>query len=151
MNSLEQWVMLHAVNDRWMDHLQMVDYIREGIGLRGYGQVDPLIAYKRETFDLFQNTLRLIRDQAVRMIYHANVTVEREPVHTPQMQRIDGEAPAQADGAPQSPASALTSVPNGAPAHVDWRKVGRNEPCPCGSGKKFKACHYPKLRAEGVI
>src|SRR5436305_7832840 len=58
MGRLEQMVMLQAVNDRWMEHLQTVEYVREGISLRGYGQVDPLVAYKRETFDLFQITLK---------------------------------------------------------------------------------------------
>jgi preprotein translocase subunit SecA len=172
MLQVEQHVMLRAVNDRWMDHLQMVDYIREGIGLRGYGQVDPLIAYKRETFDLFQNTMRLIRDQAVRMIYHAQVNVEQR--QAPQMQRVeDGEA-APAGGVSAATASGgrgsvraqpgnkkgirvanvdktLAPSPNGDIANVDWRKVGRNDPCPCGSGKKFKACHYSELRAKGVI
>ena len=63
---LERYVMLKAVNDRWQEHLQTIEYIREGIGLRGYGQVDPLVAYKRETYDTFQNTLRNIRDDAAR-------------------------------------------------------------------------------------
>ncbi len=151
MSWLEQQVMLRAVNDRWMDHLQMVDYIREGIGLRGYGQVDPLIAYKRETFDLFQHTLRLIRDQAVRMIYKANVQTEQP--QAPQMMRVEDDAPVPAmasGGAARGLASAPSAVP-GDLAKVDWSKVGRNEPCPCGSGKKFKACHYPKLRADGTI
>jgi preprotein translocase subunit SecA len=140
MKQLEQHVMLRAVNDKWMDHLQMVDYIREGIGLRGYGQMDPLIAYKRETFDLFETTLKQIRDQAVRTIYHAQI--QREAAPQPAMERMDdGAAPSRS-----APTPAVTST-----GEVDWRKVGRNDPCPCGSGKKFKACHYPSLRAQGVI
>ena len=71
MKAIEQQVMLRAVNDHWMEHLQTVEYIREGIGLRGYGQVDPLVAYKRETFNAFVETQRAIRDQAVRMIFAA--------------------------------------------------------------------------------
>ncbi|WKZ79649.1 MAG: SEC-C metal-binding domain-containing protein [Fimbriimonadaceae bacterium] len=145
MQQFEQHVMLQAVNDRWMEHLQMVDYIREGIGLRGYGQTDPLIAYKRETYDLFQHTLRQIRDQAVRTIYQADVQVRQPRVEQPQMMRVDDAE--QGPGAPQPTAA----QPNGAPANLDWRKVGRNDPCPCGSGKKFKACHYPLLRQEGKI
>jgi preprotein translocase subunit SecA len=140
MRQVEQHVMLHAVNDKWMDHLQLVDYIREGIGLRGYGQVDPLIAYKGETFDLFQRTLKQIRDQAVRMIYH--MQLQREAVPQPEMMRVDN-APAAS-----TPAMAQAAAQSGS---IDWRKVGRNDPCPCGSGKKFKACHYPKLRQQGVI
>jgi len=144
MRMLEQQVMLRAVNDKWQDHLQMVEYIREGIGLRGYGQIDPLIAYKRETFDLFENTLRAIRDQAVRMIYQAQI--QRPQTPEPEMMRIDEEADAKAIAEAASPRAA--SKPTGS---IDWKRVGRNDPCPCGSGKKFKSCHYPELRAQGVI
>ncbi len=159
MGWLEQQVMLRAVNDKWMDHLQMVDYIREGIGLRGYGQVDPLIAYKRETYDLFQQTLRQIRDQAVRMIYRAQVEVEQPKEPVPQMQRLDGDADGVLAGSAAGalagawavPIAPMGASPNGDLDRVDWSKVGRNEPCPCGSGKKFKACHYSELRAKGVI
>ena len=138
MKELERRVMLQAVNDRWMEHLQVVEYIREGIGLRGYGQVDPLIAYKKETFDTFQRTIRNIRDDAVKLIFRATITREEEQAEaTPLMLRMgeeEAEAPKQVD---------LSSV--------DWTRVGRNDPCPCGSGKKFKACHYPELRQQGVI
>jgi len=140
MRQLEQQVMLHAVNDKWMEHLQIVDYIREGIGLRGYGQIDPLVAYKRETHDLFERTLRGIRDQAVKMIFRAQVQREPEP-EPPQMMRVDEGA-----ALPNGPIAS-----DGGTRDIDWRKVGRNDPCPCGSGKKFKSCHYPKLRAEGRI
>jgi preprotein translocase subunit SecA len=166
MRQIERQVLLHAVNDRWMEHLQTVDYIREGIGLRGYGQVDPLIAYKRETFDTFVTTKRNIHADAVRMIYRAEVRAERpryaEP--EPMMLRMD-DVPvevAEVDGYATEPAS-VTKVPAGAAGTlvaplseaalkgVDWHKVGRNDVCPCGSGKKFKSCHYPQLRAQGVI
>lgn len=163
MGWLEQHVMLRAVNDKWMDHLQMVDYIREGIGLRGYGQVDPLIAYKRETFDLFNQTLRQIKEQATRMIYQANVQVETPQEPTPQMQRVDdaegmpnGQPDGQAGAQPPTTGHRQPSTPGRQPqsqdlSRVDWSKIGRNDPCPCGSGKKFKACHYSELRSKGVI
>ncbi|MBS1709568.1 MAG: preprotein translocase subunit SecA [Armatimonadetes bacterium] len=148
MSRLEQHVMLRAVNDRWMEHLQMIDYIREGIGLRGYGQVDPLVAYKKETYDLFQHTLKAIRDQAVNMLFQAQIRFE-EPVEEAAaepmaMMRMEDDAPA-----------AIAS--SGAPAadfdldKVDWKVVGRNDACPCGSGKKFKSCHYPIVRSMGII
>jgi preprotein translocase subunit SecA len=157
--SLEQQVMLYAVNNHWMSHLQNLEYIREGIGLRGYGQVDPLVAYKRETFELFQKTLRDIRDQAVRTVFRADVRIEEAP--PPQMMRVEDEAELAAAGATvgegsarQMPAAQFSGIPKGGggdQANVDWSKVGRNDPCPCGSGKKFKSCHYPKLREQGVI
>ncbi|MBS1706593.1 MAG: preprotein translocase subunit SecA [Armatimonadetes bacterium] len=144
MIALQQKVMLQAVNDRWMEHLQMIDYIREGIGLRGYGQIDPLIAYKRETYDLFQSTLRQIRDQMVRLTFRANIRVEQEEAARPdgveRMMQLIEETPQPADGAPRE-----------WPANVDAKRVSRNDTCPCGSGKKFKSCHYPILRAQGVI
>jgi preprotein translocase subunit SecA len=153
MPQLERQVMLRSVNDQWMDHLQMIDYIREGIGLRGYGQVDPLVAYKRETFDLFQNTQKMIRDQAVGMIFTAEVRVD-EPQQQrpqPQMKRVD-ESELNEDG------MVAPSLAESAPApedfdvdSVDWSRLGRNETCLCGSGKKFKNCHYGELRATGKI
>jgi preprotein translocase subunit SecA len=149
MKEVERHVMLRAVNDRWMEHLQMIDYIREGIGLRGYGQIDPLVAYKRETFDLFQHTQKAIRDQATRMAFRAEVRVE-DQAPVPQMERMPEEAMAAAPAAP----IAMSKMPDASPfdeRSVDWTRVGRNDACPCGSGKKFKACHYPELRAKGVI
>lgn len=141
MQLLEQKVMLQAINDRWMDHLQMIDYIREGIGLRGYGQVDPLIAYKRETYDLFESTLRLIRDQSVRMVFQAQLqVVQPQSEAAPEMIRADGVTEGQATG-----------VTGEWPVGTDPKRVGRNDVCPCGSGKKFKSCHYPILRGQGVI
>jgi preprotein translocase subunit SecA len=163
MKFLERHVMLQAVNDKWMEHLQTVEYIREGIGLRGYGQVDPLVAYKRETFDLFTGTLKLIRDQAVRMIYRADIQFndqqgQPEPVAMEsddmQMMRIDdGTDFAENTETANSAVSPVVTLPgtSGYLGDVDWKRVGRNDPCPCGSGKKFKACHYPELRAQGII
>jgi preprotein translocase subunit SecA len=142
MKSLEQHVMLRAVNDRWMEHLQMIDYIREGIGLRGYGQVDPLVAYKKETFDLFQHTLRAIRNEAVKLVFQAQISIE------------DGPIPEDVDAFLQL--EAMVEKDEGAPLpvnidEIDWKRVGRNDPCPCGSGRKFKACHYTTLREQGII
>ncbi|HRF58295.1 MAG TPA: SEC-C metal-binding domain-containing protein [Fimbriimonadaceae bacterium] len=163
MSFLEQRVMLQSINDRWMDHLQTVEYIREGIGLRGYGQVDPLIAYKRETFDLFQATQRNIRDQSVRMIFRAQVQVEGggAPAPAPQMARMDDAELAEFEGigasagvVESSPGTMTMVAPSQTgvwPAGTDPKRIGRNDPCPCGSGKKFKACHYPEFRANGEI
>jgi len=153
MRMIEQQVLLRAVNDKWMVHLQTVEYIKEGIGLRGYGQVDPLVAYKRETYDTFQVTLRGIREQAVTHIFHAQVQIERPAeVPAPQMLRMDQQAiDAEAS---RTDATVVASSGNGKPkdtAGVDWKHIGRNDPCPCGSGKKFKSCHYAQMRAQGVI
>ncbi|MBX3111293.1 MAG: preprotein translocase subunit SecA [Fimbriimonadaceae bacterium] len=148
MGRLEQHVMLRAVNDRWMEHLQMIDYIREGIGLRGYGQVDPLVAYKKETYDLFQHTLKAIRDQAVNMLFQAQIRFE-DPAPTPEepmaMMRMED------DGSVEPSVANGTTAPGFDIDKVDWKVVGRNDACPCGSGKKFKSCHYPIVRSMGII
>ena len=160
MKVLEQHVMLRVINDKWMDHLQVLEYIREGINLRSYAQTDPLVAYKRETFDLFQTTLHNIRDEAVKMIFRAEIQ-NQNPAPAgpaPQMLRMDDE---DADGIgaldmTNEATSAVSPVvqvgnPTGYLGDVDWSRVSRNDPCPCGSGRKFKQCHYPSLRSEGVI
>jgi preprotein translocase subunit SecA len=151
MGQLERWVMLRAVNDQWMEHLQMIDYIREGIGLRGYGQTDPLVAYKRETFDLFEVTMRKIRDQAVRMTFRVELQEETAPA--PQMMRVedfDEEALASEGASAQAPAP-LAVKEEFDMNSVNWKRVGRNDLCPCGSGKKFKSCHYNAARQLGLI
>jgi len=153
MSQIERQVMLHAVNDKWMEHLQTVEYIREGINLRSYGQVDPLIAYKRETFDTFLTTKAGIKEDAVQMIYRAQVRAA-EPETPPMMLRIDDALPEvqEVDGALTIPSSDFPAQLTDAQLKkVDWRKVGRNDPCPCRSGKKFKSCHYAMLRTQGVI
>ncbi|CAN5521930.1 preprotein translocase subunit SecA [soil metagenome] len=159
MPELERYVMLRAVNDKWMEHLQTVEYIREGITLRSYGQVDPLVAYKRETYDTFQQTLKGIRDQAGKMIFMLRVQknedvpqLEHEADTQPLMINMDSLPPETVEqyGSPTEPAQP-TPISSVALGNVDWKRVGRNDACPCGSGKKFKACHYPKLREEGVI
>ncbi len=137
MRHLEQYVLLQAVNDRWMQHLQTIEYIREGIGLRSYGQIDPLVAYKRETYDTFQSTLKGIRDDACRMVFSL--------MPNPQIDRVLGFD----NGEAADPTG--ENLPVVDLDKVDWSRVARNDACPCGSGKKFKACHYPILREQQVI
>lgn len=141
---LERQVMLRAVNDAWMEHLKMIDYIREGIGLRGYGQTDPLVAYKKETFDLFQHTLKQIRDQAVKMVFYAQIRTEQPQVPAAHQSPEPEMAMLAIDDEPSAPKEVDVDS-------IDWSRVGRNDSCPCGSGKKFKQCHYPQLRAAGKI
>jgi preprotein translocase subunit SecA len=161
MLSIERWVLLKAINDKWMEHLQTVDYIREGIGLRGYGQIDPLVAYKRETYDTFQITLKGIRDSASRTLFMVRMQ------NRAQLQELEAEFGTEElsglgydDIEPElveqegvvtfgGKATAVAAVKNF--DAIDWSRVGRNEPCPCGSGKKFKECHYKTLREKGVI
>jgi preprotein translocase subunit SecA len=153
MRQLERHVLLQAVNDRWMEHLQTVDYIKEGIGLRGYGQVDPLVAFKSETFGTFTLTKAGIKEDAVKFIFRAQIRAEAAP--QPMMMRMEDDAPIEVqdyDGIGTKPeAKASKQLSEADLSKIDWKKVGRNDPCPCGSGKKFKSCHYPSLRTTGVI
>lgn len=121
-------VMLHAIDMMWIEHLEAMDYLKTGIGLRGYGQRDPLVEYKREAFRMFQELNAFINKQIVYNIY--KIGISTEPNRSLINRRgIQLSAPAkEGDSAP-------------APAKSAEAKVGRNDPCPCGSGKKYKKCH----------
>ncbi len=127
---LEKMVLLQVIDHHWKDHLLGMDQLRDGIGLRGYGQKDPLIEYKREGYDMFAGMMDRIKLDTLDRLYHVQaVRSERpEPVlRAPQRQKMSfnrGE-----DREPVRPVQRVTD------------KVGRNDPCPCGSGKKFKKCH----------
>jgi preprotein translocase subunit SecA len=113
MRVLERLVMLRALDNLWMEHLTMMDHMRQGIGLQAVGQGDPLVAYKREGHALFQSLLANIQHDVVHTIYHVDI-VKKE-------------------AAPQGTGSKRNTV-------AADKKVGRNDPCPCGSGKKYKRC-----------
>jgi preprotein translocase subunit SecA len=131
---IEKFVLLRAITQLWTEHLQNVERLREGIGLRGYGQIDPLIAFRKESHSIFEDTLRGIRDQVATYIY--KVEFQQQPQQQappPQMQRLEEGSVSSGNGS--------SSKPSG---QIDWSKVKRNDLCPCGSGKKFKHCHYGK-------
>jgi preprotein translocase subunit SecA len=161
MRRVERDVMLQIVDAQWKDHLYSLDHLKEGIGLRGYGQRDPLVEYKKESFALFQDMKSRIEEEIVRYLFHLR------PVLTD-----EGAAPRAASRRPQQismnhpaaeavPAFAGAARPAAAPAgpgrapvpartggddviktvRHEGPKVGRNDPCPCGSGKKYKKCH----------
>ncbi|MEO8432966.1 MAG: preprotein translocase subunit SecA [Acidobacteriota bacterium] len=140
----EKFVMLQVVDQQWKDHLLAIDHLKEGIGLRGYGQRDPLVEYKKESFELFTVMKERIEDQIVQYLFRlqpvlregeGEVTEERrEPVPLPKR------------SAPNVNYSYGAAASGGADAKVETiqrqaPKVGRNDPCPCGSGKKYKKCH----------
>jgi preprotein translocase subunit SecA len=135
LRSFERAIMLHAVDTAWKDHLLALDHLKEGIGLRGYGQRDPLNEYKKESFDLFQEMKDRIEDDIVQKLFRY------EPVSEEQMaeQRRRREI-----AAPRIELSAPPKVEGGGrpqPTVNKDVKIGRNDPCPCGSGKKYKKCH----------
>ena len=129
MRDLESYIMLQTVDSLWKDHLLNMDHLKEGIGLRGYAQQDPLVAYKREGHALFQDMIERVKEESVRLLYH--IQIERES-QVEQLRREQENQPmyyGPADGAPARPQVVRKD-----------RKVGRNDPCPCGSGKKYKKC-----------
>ncbi|MEW6276047.1 MAG: preprotein translocase subunit SecA [Bacillota bacterium] len=121
MRELERVLLLKIVDDKWMDHLDAMDQLREGIGLRAYGQKDPLIEYKFESYEMFQNMIASIQDDVVRYLYRVNI------VQAPQPQRRQMVENRYQDEGPRQPIKRES-------------KVGRNDPCPCGSGRKYKKC-----------
>jgi len=122
MRQVERWIMLRAVDNRWVRHLTDLDELREGIGLRAFAQLDPLVAYKKEAHEMYQDLVASISHDIVYSIYHAQVaTRPAVPVQRMQTNRGDG-------GGQQQPARSS-------------KTLGRNDPCWCGSGKKYKQCH----------
>ena len=121
MRELEKVVMLKVVDAKWMDHLDAMDMLRQGIGLRAYGQKDPLIEYKIEAFDMFSQMIEHIQEDIVRYIYRVNIVTQAED-RLAQATTSHGD-----DVGPKEPVRAKDTV-------------GRNELCPCGSGKKYKKC-----------
>ena len=129
LRELERTVMLNVIDNRWREHLYEMDYLREGIGLRAIGQRDPLIEYKNEGFGMFQQMIAGIKEDFVRYIYHLRVAYA-EPVRPRSVLVASGGS------------AEVSSEPKEKPTRERVRsdKVGRNDPCPCGSGKKYKKC-----------
>jgi len=143
MRYLERMIMLQVVDSQWKDHLLAMDHLKEGIGLRGYGQKDPLLEYKREGLEMFEAMEVRIATETVQFLMKVQVAVE--PEGSGEASRLAGRAlqPAGSSGRSRSRDGALgrSLRPAAAPAIAATRaKVGRNEPCPCGSGKKYKKC-----------
>ena len=137
MRFQERMIMLQILDMQWKDHLWSLDHLKEGIGLRGYGQRDPLIEYKKESFDLFEDLRNRIEEETVRFLYLF------EPVSREEQEAREKEREA-ARRKLQKEQNLVYSAGDSAPAAPSKRvtaKVGRNDPCPCGSGKKYKKCH----------
>jgi preprotein translocase subunit SecA len=167
MRETEGLIMLQVVDDQWKDHLLSMDHLKEGIGLRGYGQKDPLVEYKKESFLLFQQMMDRIEDETVRCLFFLQpVPGERPPLPLGPEEEYEEEPEALAEVARVQRTAAQSSIVDftrsiqrkkdkelaelqfagsGTATAVQQpvikgRKVGRNEPCPCGSGKKYKKC-----------
>ena len=129
MRELERVILLRNVDEKWMDHIDAMHELRRGIGLRAYGQVDPVNAYKAEGFEMFDAMVASIREDTARMMYTFRLRTEE-----PKRRASAVVTSAFASGAPTSEKKK--------PARAAAKKIGPNDPCPCGSGKKYKKCHY---------
>ena len=135
MRFLEKNFMLQVIDHHWKDHLLGMDHLRDGIGLRGYGQKDPLIEYKREGFDLFAGMMERIKSDTLDRLFRVQaVRNEGEAAAPPPPPVISRPQPKLTLNRGDEPVAAQT-------VHRSDDKVGRNDPCPCGSGKKYKKCH----------
>ncbi|MEB6334964.1 preprotein translocase subunit SecA [Serratia rhizosphaerae] len=140
MRNFEKGVMLQTLDSLWKEHLAAMDYLRQGIHLRGYAQKDPKQEYKRESFAMFAAMLESLKYEVISVLSKVQVRMPEEVEALEQQRREEAERLAQQQQLSHQDENALaTSDPN-APA-VAERKVGRNDPCPCGSGKKYKQCH----------
>jgi preprotein translocase subunit SecA len=139
MRYYERIIRLNIVDVQWKDHLQAIDHLKEWVNQMSYAQKDPLVEYKKQSFDLFESMLDRIDIETVRALYHLQVTVEEPPEQRLQRRPRRGQlsytkANANAAAAGEDAGKPRTVV-------SDHPKIGRNDPCPCGSGKKYKKCH----------
>ncbi|MDE2998230.1 MAG: preprotein translocase subunit SecA [Gemmatimonadota bacterium] len=150
MREIERMVYLGVTDEKWKDHLREMDDLKEGIGLRGYGQKDPLIEYKREGFQMFVDLLDEINRETLKTLFRIPVEEDLYSPRGRQPQRVslthqDATGMGFAPGVEASPTlDTVAATSEGGPPRkrpVRVQKVGRNEPCPCGSGKKYKKCH----------
>jgi len=130
MRALERHIMLMTVDSLWKDHLLSMDHLKEGIGLRGYAQQNPLIVYKKEGFEMFQDMIGRIKEETVGILYRVQLA-ESEPVE--QLRQSQEQKMVFSGGGDSPP-------PKKKPVRHAQKKTGRNAPCPCGSGKKYKQC-----------
>jgi preprotein translocase subunit SecA len=141
MRTNERIIMLNIIDAQWKDHLLSLDHLKQGIGLVGYGQKDPLVEYKKQSFDLFQEMLDRIDTTTIRSLFNLQVVAEQPPETLRQRRMARRAASLTFTGPNQGAAPAGEEDGKVKTVVRDQPKVGRNEPCPCGSGKKYKKCH----------
>jgi preprotein translocase subunit SecA len=141
MRTYERIIMLNIIDAQWKDHLLSLDHLKQGIGLVGYGQKDPLVEYKKQSFDLFQEMLDRIDTSTIRSLFNLQVVAEEPPEALRQRRMPRRSTTLTFTGPNQGAAPAGEEAGKTKTVVRDQPKVGRNEPCPCGSGKKYKKCH----------
>jgi preprotein translocase subunit SecA len=134
MQAFEKWCLLQTLDQKWIDHLRNIDQLREGIGLRGYGQKDPQLEFIKEAFDMFTALKHRILEDTVRFLFKLEVRVNTE---------VQAERSIEETGTNRDDGEALVAEGPRQPTRRQAAKIGRNDICWCGSGKKWKKCHYP--------
>ena len=144
MRQVERWVVISVIDNLWMEHLEAIDDLREGIGLRGYGQRDPLVEYKNEAYSMFERLIATIDSEIAHRIYKVQIQLPPNGTTAPSEQIISTETKLtkEAKRARTNEEQAPKTVVN------QKKELGRNDPCWCGSGKKWKKCHYPETSAH---
>ena len=142
MRELERICLLKCVDRMWMDHIDNMDQLRQGIALRGYGQKDPVVEYRIEGFDMFDQMVDSIRESSIKMLLTIEVRQAGAAPKREQVAKPTGEGFVPGNGAP-----GVKGAPKGQPVRVI--KIGRNDPCPCGSGLKWKKCTCAQYHPEG--
>ncbi|MBI2842838.1 MAG: preprotein translocase subunit SecA [Armatimonadetes bacterium] len=141
MRDIERHIALQLINSKWMDHLEAMDYLREGIALRSYAQQDPLVAYKKEAYEIFMGMQHSIQEDIVRWMYRVQIA-KPQPVRRQQYYNVvesgAGDGGGGGNGGPTA-RGGDSQARKAAPKKASG-KIGRNDPCPCGSGKKYKKC-----------
>ncbi len=143
MTEIEKFVYLSTIDEKWMSHLDNMDSLREGIGLRGYAQRDPLVEYQQEAYNLFAKLIDRIEQTVVQKIYRFTPMVAQQQTSVPQNVTLEKRDILQPKSATENQLSA-----NKPKTIKHKKKLSRNDPCWCGSGKKWKKCHYPELPPE---
>ncbi len=146
LRQIERIILLQTLDSLWKDHLLNMDHLREGIGLRGYAQKDPIVEYKREGFDLFEGMITQMNEDVIEKLFRVQVerreAQELETHHRPQPMYLGrGNLPPSAARSPSEEESAAQPAKVPQTIERQYPKVGRNDPCPCGSGEKYKKCH----------
>ena len=140
MRTYERIIMLNIIDAQWKDHLLSIDHLKQGIGLVGYGQKDPLVEYKKQSFDLFQEMLDRIDQNTIRSLFNLQVVTEQAPEQLQQRRPPRRPSSLTFTGPNQGATAAGEEAGKTKTVTRDQPKVGRNDPCPCGSGKKYKKC-----------
>ena len=143
MRELERICLLKCVDRMWMDHIDNMDQLRQGIALRGYGQKDPVVEYRIEGFDMFDQMVDSIRESSIKMLLTIEIRQAGAAPKREQVAKPTGEGFVPGNGAPGA-----KGAPHGQPVRVI--KIGRNDPCPCGSGLKWKKCTCAKYHPDGA-